>query len=458
MVVGELGFWWRSLGGRPPPRPSLAGPTEADIAIVGAGLTGLWTAFYLARARPDLRIVVLEANFAGYGAAGRNGGWVVGSLAGAERTWLRSAAADSLARLRREMWATVDEVGSVLREESIDADFCKAGHLAVAVGPAQLQRVRAQVAAARARGVAASDLAWLDARELAGRVRIAGALGAAFSPHAARVHPARLVAGLARAVERRGVTIYESTPVGAVEPGRAVTPAGDVRARWVVRATEGYTATIAGAGRVLTPINSSMIVTAPLEPGAWQQIGWSAPAVIGDAANVYAYLQRTADGRIAIGGRGVPYRFASRTGGDGATAESTIAELRARLAQLFPSLAGVEIEQAWSGVLGVTRDWCPVVAADAAQRLAWAGGYVGEGVAAANLAGRTLSDLLLGERSELTSLAWVARAPRRWEPEPLRWTAIRAVYALYRRADRLEARSGRMSRLAALVDRATGRV
>jgi glycine/D-amino acid oxidase-like deaminating enzyme len=301
------------------------------------------------------------------------------------------------------------------------------------------------------------DLRELGPAELDERVRVAGATGASFTPHVARVHPAKLVSGLASAVERLGVTIYERTPVSEIRPHEAVTATGAVRARWVVRATEGYTARLPGLRRLLVPVNSSMIVTEPLSSAVWEQIGWQAAETLGDLANVYVYLQRTADGRIAIGGRGVPYRFGSGTGGLGETARSTIDSLQRKLGAMFPAAAEAQTEAAWSGVLGVPRDWRPGVAADSASGMAWAGGYVGLGVAASNLTGRILRDLLLGERSELTRLPWVGRRPRRWEPEPLRWAEIRGVYAAYRAADRLEARSGRPSRLARAIDLVSGR-
>jgi glycine/D-amino acid oxidase-like deaminating enzyme len=455
MRTGESGFWWRSLGGPPAPRAPLAGPLEADVAIVGAGYTGLWTAYYLKRAEPALRIVVLEREFAGFGASGRNGGWVSGFFSGPARVYERQGG--DYAALQRAMLDTVVELEQVLQEQRIEADFHKGGHLSVALGPAQLQRVRAEVLEARRHGLEEQDLRELGGTELAARVRIAGALGASFSPHVARVHPAKLLRGLAATVAGLGVSIYEQTPVSELRPREALTPAGTVRARWIVRATEGYTASLAGLRRALVPMNSSMIVTEPLAQELWQEIGWAGREVLGDSANVYVYLQRTEDGRIAIGGRGVPYRFGSRTDGAGETAPSTIASLTEKLHEMFPATAGVPIDHAWSGVLGVPRDWCMSVAADPATGLAWAGGYVGEGVAAANLAGRTLRDLILGRRSELTVLPWVGRAPARWEPEPLRWAAIQAVYALYRRADRDERRGGRPSRLARVVDRASGR-
>jgi glycine/D-amino acid oxidase-like deaminating enzyme len=254
------------------------------------------------------------------------------------------------------------------------------------------------------------------------------------------------------------VRIYERSPVSEITPGRALTDRGSVAARWTVRATEGYTASLRGQRRTLAPINSSMIVTEPLSKAVWEELGWEGCEVLGDAAHVYVYAQRTADGRIAIGGRGAPYRFGSRTDGRGETAPATVAGLAGKLAEMFPAAAGAELAHAWSGVLGVSRDWSVSVAADPATGMAWAGGYVGEGVAAANLAARTLRDLILGERTALTELAWVGRNPRRWEPEPLRWCGIHGVYSLYRRADRGEHRSGKPSRLGRLLDAISGRV
>ncbi|HST33803.1 MAG TPA: FAD-binding oxidoreductase [Solirubrobacteraceae bacterium] len=452
MRTGELGFWWRSLGGPPGGREQLPGPAEADVAIVGAGYTGLWTAYYLKRAQPSLRVVVLEAELVGYGASGRNGGWATGFFSGPPRAYGAGFMA-----LQREMFDAVDEIARVLAREQIDADFVKSGHLTVALDAAQAQRLRARVRELHSLGLDDGDVRELSGEQLGPRVRVAGAQAATFSPHAARLHPAKLVAGLAAAVERLGVPIHERTPVREILAGEARTAHGTVRARWVVRASEGYTASLRGQRHALVPMNSSMIVTEPLGPEVWEAIGWDGAEVLEDNAHVFVYLQRTADGRIAIGGRGVPYRFGSRTDRDGATARATVEQLREKLHAMFPATAGARLDHAWSGVLGVARDWCVSVQADGASGLASAGGYVGQGVAASNLAARTLRDLLLEQSTELTELPWVGRRARRWEPEPLRWTGIRGVYALYRRADEIERRSGRPSALARFVDGVSGR-
>jgi glycine/D-amino acid oxidase-like deaminating enzyme len=457
MRTGELGFWWRSVGGGAPSRAPLAGATDADVAIVGAGYTGLWSAYYLARADPTLRIVVLEQELAGYGASGRNGGWVSGFFSGPARVYERHGAPGRFSALQRAMFETVDEVARVLAEERIEADFLKSGQLSLALNEAQAQRLREQVSDARRRGLTEQDLRELGGEELAARLRAAGARGATYTPHVARVHPAKLLLGLAAAVERLGVTIYEGTRVSEIRAHSALTAAGPVSARWVIRATEGYTAGLRGLKRALVPMNSSMIITEPLPSSAWQEIGWEGRELLSDAAHVYVYLQRTEDGRIAIGGRGVPYRFGSATDGRGDTSPATVASLREKLVSMFPAAAAIELDHAWSGVLGVPRDWGISAQADPASGLAWAGGYVGEGVATANLAGRTLRDLILGSGGALGSLPWVGRRPRRLEPEPLRWAAIRGLYALYRRADQIEQRSGRESRLGRLADAVSGR-
>jgi glycine/D-amino acid oxidase-like deaminating enzyme len=459
MRTGKLGHCWRSLGGPPSPRPQLPGPASADVAIVGGGYTGLWTAYYLKRAQPSLEIVVLEREHAGFGASGRNGGWISGFFAGPARAYERQREThdQAFATLQRTMFDTVEEIGAVISEHRIDADYLKGGRLTVALNDAQLQRLREEIANSRAHGLDERDLRELSAEELEPRLRVAGAAGASFSPHVARVHPVKLLTALAATVEGLGVEIYESTPVSAIRAHEALTPRGAVKARWVVRATEGYTSELPGLRRALAPINSSMIVTEPLAPEVWEQIRWNGGEVLADAAHVYVYLQRTADGRIAIGGRGVPYRYDSRTDGRGDTAAATVEGLRAKLRAMFPPAADAAIDHAWSGVLGVPSDWCVSVDADPRTGLASAGGYVGEGVAAANLAGRTLRDLMLGTSSSLTSLPWVGRHPRAWPPEPLRWSAIRGAYSLYRRADRIEQRTQRPSRLGRLLDAATGR-
>lgn len=442
---GDVSWWWRSLGGTPQPRTPLPGDLDADVAIVGAGYTGLWTAYYLKRAQPDLRIVVMEQRFAGFGASGRNGGWLTNTVTGGRERYAESHGRDAAIAQQRALNETVDEVIAVAEREGIDADIVKGGELGVARTPAQLARLRTAVAGEQS--WPHTDVEWLDASAAASRIRIDGLLGAAWHPHCARVHPAKLVRGLAEAVERLGVTIHEQTHVREIAPGRAVTDRGTVRAAHVLRATEGFTADLAAEHRTWLPMNSSMIVTEPLPAAFWDSVGWDGRETLGDFAHVYMYAQRTADDRIAFGGRGVPYRYGSRVDTDGTTQERTIRSLTALLRDFFPDASTVPIAHAWAGVLGVPRDWAATVDHDRTTGLGWAGGYVGTGVTATNLAGRTLADLVLGHDTELTRLPWVGHRAKTWEPEPLRWVAVNAIYTAYRMADRFEA-SGPSSRTA----------
>jgi glycine/D-amino acid oxidase-like deaminating enzyme len=445
MRNGEVSYWWQALGGFPARRPSLPGPLEADVCIVGGGYTGLWTAYYLAGLRPGARIVVLEAAFAGYGASGRNGGWVTAEMPGSRARYARAAGGTAGVRaLEEALRSTVDEVDRVCAAESIDCDFVKGGRLTVATTPSQLARMRAGLAADREWGDGDDVYQFLSREETRARLNVSGALAGVYAPASARIQPAALAAGLAAAAERRGVEIYEATPVSMIEssgatPGAiARTKFGDVRAGSVLRCTEGYTAALPGLRRALLPMNSHMVVTEPLPPAVWQEIGWDGCETLGDAAHAYMYAQRTADGRIALGGRGVPYRFASATDHLGATDQATVEALTRVLRRMFPAAADAGIAHAWCGVLGVPRDWCATVTYHPASGMGWAGGYTGTGVAAANLAGRTLADLVAGEKSELTALPWVGHRSRTWEPEPARWAGVHGLYALYRLADRLE--------------------
>jgi glycine/D-amino acid oxidase-like deaminating enzyme len=455
---GGISYWYREAG-IAPPRAPLPGDISADYCIVGAGFTGLWTAWYLKHARPEAEVVVLEREFAGFGASGRNGGWLSDHFAGSREEMASSHGRDSVLLLQRELQRTIDEVIEICAAEGIEADIVKDGVLTVARSVAQQTRLDEQLAQERAWELGPEDSAPLTAAQLEERVRISGARGATFSPHCARVQPAKLVTGLAAAVERLGVTIYENTVVRAIGGGQARTDRGTVRAPVVLRCLEGFTPSLEGERRALLPLNSAMIVTDPLGDARWDQIGWDGAELIGDFAHAYMYAQRTADGRIAIGGRGVPYRFGSRTDHWGITQGRTIASIETILHAMFPATAGVAIDQAWCGVLGVSRDWTPTVAFDRETGTGSAGGYVGSGVTATNLAARVLTELVLERESELTTLPWVRTSAPQWEPEPLRFIGANLVYGLYRGADRRESESdtARDDPRARLADLISGR-
>lgn len=450
---GAVSHWFPQL---PTPRPGLPGDRDADVCIVGAGYTGLWTAYYLKRADPSLRITVLEARFAGFGASGRNGGWLSGLPPGHRGVLAEQHGRDSVIAWQRMLDAAVDEVIDVAAREGIDADIIKGGNLEVARNPAQAKRLRAEFEEDRSWGVDGIEL--LTAAEAAQRVRVDSLALGSFSPHCARIQPAKLARGLADVVERLGVSVYEQTPVTAIAPGRAETTRGVLRAPIILRATEGFTARMPGLRRRWLPMNSAMIATDPLPQRVWDAIGWAGRETLGDLAHGFFYAQRTADDRIALGGRAVPYRYASGIDRDGAVGQDTVDYLTGVLHTVLPQTRGVPVAHGWCGVLAVPRDWTATVRLDPVTGIGEAGGYVGHGVTATNLAGRTLTDLVLKRSTALTALPWVDHRSKTWEPEPLRWLGVRGLYTAYKIADRHEA-GGRAatSPVARLADRITGR-
>ncbi|WP_173156556.1 NAD(P)/FAD-dependent oxidoreductase [Phytohabitans suffuscus] len=428
-------LWMSTVDDDLTPRPALGGSLVADVAIVGAGYTGLWTAYYLAAAAPSLRIVVLEREFAGYGASGRNGGWCSALFPTPVRLMTHRHGRHGVVAMQRAMNSTVDEVGRVAAAEGIDCHWSKGGTVVVARTPAQLRRAQKAVEEAREYGFGEDDLALLGAEEAAERCGATSVLGGTYTPHCAAVHPARLVRGLARAVERRGVTVYEGTPVIGLRKGAADTPVGTVRAPVIVRATEAYTPELPGARRAIAPVYSLMISTPPLPDDFWATAGLAGRETFADFRRLIVYGQRTADGRLAFGGRGAPYHFGSKTSAAYDSEPRVFAALYKALVELFPALAGVPITHSWGGAVGVASDWSASVGLDRETGLAWAGGYVGDGVGTTNLAGRTLADLVLGVESELTSLPWVGHESPRWPPEPLRWMGINTVRKIVTWAD-----------------------
>jgi glycine/D-amino acid oxidase-like deaminating enzyme len=452
----SLSFWLDSVPGPLAPTGPLAGDVDVDVAIAGAGFTGLWTAYYLASAQPDLKIAVCEAEIAGFGASGRNGGWCSALFPASLAKLSRMAGRDAAIAMYRAMQGTVDEVGKVVAAEDIDCHWAKGGTVQLARSATQLERARAEIAEAREFGFGEEDLRWLSADEARGHVAATDVLGATYTPHCATIHPARLVRGLAAAVRRRGVSVYERTPVTAIEPGSLRTSRGCVRARHVIRATEGYTPRLPGLHRAVAPVYSLMIATEPLPEAAWAQIGLAGRPTFGDYRHLIIYGQRTADGRLAFGGRGAPYHLGSAIRPEFDRAPAVFAALQRTLAQLFPAAAGAAITHTWGGPLGIPRDWCASVGLDPATGLGWAGGYVGDGVATTNLAGRTLADLVLGTGSDLTRLPWVNHRSPRWETEPLRWLGMNAGLRSMSWADRQETRTGRQSAVARVVGRFLG--
>jgi glycine/D-amino acid oxidase-like deaminating enzyme len=449
-----LSLWLESEAGRLEPRAALPGDATVDVAIVGAGFTGLWTAYYLLAADPSLRVAVLEAEIAGFGASGRNGGWCSALYPVGIATLAAEAGPEAAIAQYRAMQDSVAEVARVCAAEDIDADLAMGGTVVLARSEAQFARARAEAAEAHEYGL---ELDLLDAAAASARLNATSVLGGTYTPHCAAVHPGKLVRRLADVVEARGGVIHERTRVHKIARGAAHTTAGTVHAATVVRATEGYTATLAGSRRAIAPVYSLIVATEPLPDTTWAEIGLHKRETFSDFRHLIIYGQRTADGRMVFGGRGAPYHFGSRIRPEYDRVPAVFDALEHTLAELFPVLGDVRITHRWGGPLGIARDWHASVGLNRNTGLAWAGGYVGDGVSTANLAGRTLADLIAGRESDLAGLAWVGHRSRRWAPEPLRWLGANAGLRAMTWADRAEAHSGRPSRLAKVANSVIGR-
>lgn len=447
-------LWSDQLGQAVARRPALASDAEADVCVVGGGYTGLWTARWLLEADPSLRVLVLEAETVGFGASGRNGGWASALFPTSAWALARRHGRPAAAAMRRTMRTAVGALGDAVAADGIACDWLRGGTVVVARTPVQLDRAREEVHSARLFGV--DELHLLDADEVRRHVTASGALGGTWTPDCARVQPAQLVRGLAAAVERRGGRIVEGTPALAVAPGRVRTVTGTVRCDQVVLATEAWTPAFAGHRRDVVPVYSLVVATEPLDDATWARIGLAGGETFSEHRYLVIYGQRTADGRLVLGGRGAPYHAGSRIAPRFDRDERVFGWLRRTAVGLFPVLRDVRFTHAWGGPLGIPRDWHAGVRYDPATRTGSAGGYVGDGVTASFLAGRTLADLLLGRDTELTRLPWVNHPVRRWEPEPLRVVGVNAGLRLASLADVEERLTRRPSLLARPLAALTG--
>ena len=455
-------LWWSQIDVTSP-RPSLHDDIDVDVAIIGGGYTGLWTARELLRRDPHLRVCVLEAQVCGFGASGRNGGWASALFPAPASTVVARFGRDAFTHQRRVLQDAVVSLGEAALAEGVDCDFARGGTLTFARTRAQVARARRSLDDAVELGIEPEDVRWLSPEELRGIGAVEGALGATYSPHCARIHPARLVRGLAQAVERRGATIYENTRVSQVRAGsnsrraQVLTPHATVRAQYVVRATEGYTPTMPGQRRTVVPLYSLMIATAPLSDAWWRDYGFDGYPTFSDERHLLIYGQRTRDNRLAFGGRGSPYHFGSSVEPRYDADEDVFTRLVSSLRELFPTL-DAEITHRWGGPLAMPRDALPSVRVDHGTGLAAAGGYTGDGVTLSYVCANALADVIVSPATPTpySTLPFVEEPLRRWEFEPGRWLGINASIALATYADHFERGHDGESRASVWLSRLMG--
>lgn len=449
-------YWFASLDELKQPEAPDQLPAQVDVAIIGAGFTGLWTAYYLNQTNPNLDVAVFEANTVGFGASGRNGGWCMGWAMGIEDMIRQPDKVSQGMAIARAMEDTVDEIGRVCQGENIDCHFAKGGTLTVATKQFEVEKMQAQLDVYRQAGFSEDDFIWLDESESRQRLNMTPNFGAVYTPHCASIHPARLVRGLGDVLRRKGLKVFEQTPVTRFQKGRLYTTRGNVDSRIILRATEGYTDTIKGEARKLLPLYSMMVATEPLPDALWKEIGLTQRETFCDNRRMTIYGQRTLDNRFAFGGRG-GYFFGSKIKPVIPSDDPELDKVESTLRGLFPMLEGYKVTNRWGGLMGVPRHRRPSVSFDQESGLGYAGGYTGEGVGASNLAARILADLVLEKQTTVTDLAWVNDTPPRWEPEPIRWIGAKAVQMFASMADKQESNTNRPSRFwGGLFDKSFG--
>ena len=420
---------------------------EVDVAIVGAGLSGLWTAYYLSSAEPSLRIAILEARHVGFGASGRNGGWCSGYFPLTVSELASVYGRDAALLAYQESFATLPEVEQVLRREGIECGWHQGGTVQSASTAMQAERLQSLLKQQHANGLGAGDAEWLPSSRVSEHISVAETHGAIYSRHCATLNPFQLVNGLARVLDQRGVTIWQNTAVQAIDNGVVTHSHGRVVAKQVVQATEGYSHSIAQTKRRIVPLYSLMVATEPLNQATLQAIGWHNRATFNDGGQMVIYAQLTPDGRISFGGRWAPYHFASRVRERFDLDDQTHRRIVSAIAQHFPAAAQARITHRWGGPLAVPRDWTPTVMLDRAQKYARLGGYVGDGVAATNLFSRALVDLILERDTSLTHLPFVNHRSPRWELEPLRFLGVNSLIALSESIDSYETSQHKVPKL-----------
>ncbi len=450
-------YWLETCGDDLTPRPALEGTVDVDVAILGAGFTGLWTAYYLLQREPSLKIAILEREIAGFGASGRNGGGLGNRFPVGLRRMAQLFGRQAAVDLQQALNTVVDEVASVAERERIAMDYVRGGYVRLARSPYQLDVLASEQRALEEFGFG-DDSTLLDAQQVGERVSVAGALGGIYNQNSAKIHPAKLARGLAHAVERKGATIYERSPVTEYTTGAYPvlhTARGHARAKTIVLAGESYLSRFPQLRRKVLPVYSLITLTEPLSPGDWQQIGWEAREGLSSATHMVKYLTRTADGRVLFGGRGAPYHFGSTIKDDYDRHEPTHRMLQDNVREWFPMLKDVKFTHTWGGPMGWPRDYVPTVSYDPAQGLAAAYGYTGTGVGPSNLFGRILADLITRADSEITRLPFINRRGRDWEPEPFRFIGVRYVQRGFEQLDRQAEATGIASNGRSLVERLT---
>ena len=434
-----MSLWWSLID-----HPEFAsGPLdqEWDVAIIGGGFSGLWCAHHWITNDPTLKIAVVEQSTIGSGASGRNGGWASALYPIDDEKMLLHFSPEIVASLHAQLRESIDEIGAFAAAEKIDCDFQKGGSLLIARNEGQLSRLRSSVE---------EGSILLDENQTRARINMSGAIGSIFTPDCAAINPAALVTGLALSLERRGVSIFENSHASFSADREIIVGDRTIKAHAVVRAVEAYHANT----REQLPIYSLMVATQPLPEHLFEDLGIHNRETFAENAHLVTYAQRTADNRLAIGGRGAPYIWGSRRRESNETLTGIHEHIRVMARQWFPVLRDYQFTHAWGGAVAVTRDWAAYVRFDG--KYGELGGYAGDGVTLAYLAAAAMADLVMKRETRRTKLPFINWKNPLWEKEPLRWLGVNAAIKLSEASDAEERFTGRPSFLMKMLAPITG--
>jgi glycine/D-amino acid oxidase-like deaminating enzyme len=429
---------WLDSADVPAAMPALAASEHADLAVIGGGFSGLWTALLAKERDPARDVVLVEGRRVAWGGTGRNGGFCSASLTHGLANGLDRfpGEIDALERLGRE---NLDQIESAVARYGIDCDFGRTGDLAVATQPWQVHGLAESAAAARALGV---PVQLLDADEVRAQLDSPTYLAGLWDARGcAIVDPARLAWGLRRACLAAGVRIYEHTPVGSIRDGVAgclelVTPGGAVQAPRVALAAGAFAPLLRRLRYYLVPVYDYVLATRPLSARQLASIGWVNRQGVGDAGNQFHYYRLTEDNRILWGGYDAIYYYGSKIAASLDQRPATFAALAEHFYTTFPQLDGIEFTHAWGGVIDTCSRFCAFFGTARAGRLAYVAGYTGLGVGASRFGANVVLDLLSGDQTELTRLQLVRTRPLPFPPEPVRAAGIGLTRWSLAQADR----------------------
>lgn len=448
LLGAKPAVFWSDRPDGPPAAPALVTTIDADLTVVGAGFTGLWTAIQALEDQPGLRVVILEAERCGFGASSRNGGFCDSSLTHGVDNGLAHWPDDneSLVRMGRE---NLDGIEATIQRHDITAGFRRTHEIGVATEPWHLELIRSSHASHLASG---DDAELLDGAEMRARVNSPTYIGGLVKRNdMALLDPAMLCWGMRAAAEGLGATVYEHSPVTGLDSAggnvAVITPGGSVRSERVVMATNAYANPIPRQNRYVIPVYDHVLMTEPLSAEQMASIGWEGREGLADVSNQFHYYRVSDDDRILWGGYDATYHFGNGLEPAHDQSDQTHGDLARHFFETFPQLEGLRFTHRWGGPIATTTKFTATWGTSHEGRLAWVAGYTGLGVAASRFGARVALDLVFGQTTERTELEMVRKKPFPFPPEPMRWVGVQITRKAIQNADRRQGRRGPWLRL-----------